>query len=145
MSAGDSKLASKNVHLPRASWAAEDGGEILPKENESEVLKKNFVYESTDISFQTSQFLWELMVHICHPLFVWDAPIAHKFWPIDFSFLSIYSSHISTIVNILMIIFASLTSSDLGYLDCAIPILFWAMHKAMVSVKYACYSPSEYK
>ena len=144
-STGDSKLkrASKNVHLPRASWAAEEDDENFSKELET---KESFVYESADITFQTSQFLWELMVHLCHPLFIWDAPVAHSFWPIKLWPLQFfYFTHGSPVVNFLLIIFASLTASSLGYLDCVMPILFWAMHRTMVSVKYACYSPSEYK
>jgi hypothetical protein len=137
-------FSSKDAHLsaPRASWAPGDVSD--DKETKQEARNNKFVYESADLTFRTSQFLWELMVHLLYPLFVWDAPIAHSFWPIQTNITYLYMLQLSSISNALFIFFAS-QSSYLQYSDVVIPVIFWVMHRTMVSVKYACYSASEYK
>ena len=105
--------------------------------------KANFVYESANVSFDSSQFLWELLVNALHPLFVWYAPVPHIFWPIK-SFNTFVFIH-GTSILVLLTLVSTFTSSVLDKSDCIIPMMVFLMHRTMVAVKYGCYTRSEYK
>ena len=105
--------------------------------------KTDFIYESANVSFEMSQFLWELSVNSLYPLFIWYAPVPHMFWPIH-NFPSFLFIHGSPILVLLTLVSAFL-SSKLDTSACVFPIVVFFMHRTMVAVKYGCYTHSEYR
>jgi hypothetical protein len=106
-------------------------------------FKSAIFFDSVKVQFHMGQFLWQLIVHMCFPFFLWSRPIAHQFYPVYGNFQQFFFNFIVPSLVFILII-ANLMSPNIDDVIWTVPFLFYTIHRFMISFKYGCMSPTEY-
>jgi hypothetical protein len=102
------------------------------------------IFDSIGPQFSINIFIWEFVVHMLYPFFIWSSPISHGWWPIQNNALYFYLNHGSSVVVYLMLLCAYL-SQHVTSNEWVIPFMFYTIHRTMVASKYGSLSRTEYK
>ena len=123
-----------------------ESGKSENSEKRSKILDERMIYETSCIVFSFRHFLWEFIVHLFYPFFCWYAPQAHLFGPLkELSTGPIIFVHFSNILVYVMIISSYMSKKYVNSYTWIAPYMFFVVHRLMVSVKYGCFSNSEYR
>ena len=112
------------------------------------------VWDSIFVHFDVSIFIHQLVLHLFLPLTVWMSPSAkcqvlmwdkNATWTITFQIIAIFAINMTSFVSFIFYMTMDAQDRDHFFGSLAYPLVFMLLWKISVAVKYASFSPTEYK